>query len=379
MTEWAALLLVFWLLWAIEGWRIPPTERFGVVGGRRGFRLIYSRLLPPSWLPTSWSTVAADIPFSLSVAGIANRPAATAGRPTDGPVRAVAWPWADVKDVVVKSGWIEINGLRFCRDTGHFNASQLLALARWPEAERADRIRWWMRRWWRPAHVRRRVRVLRGRTSFVASTNGTFLALSGLITAYLMVSAVHPFPPHWTEWAGRVLLPLIAYLFLLHVVAMIAAWRAIRRLKAVRPDKRGSSLFTALMLPPQALRLRALLGDGFFPAQHPLAWVLAFGRPELRREIAFDVLADLRWPVHDDNDSPLAREVARGWRDEWQRLLLPAFREVGLEEADLLAAPLADGPTSERYCPRCQCQFRAQREKCPHGVTLLPVRKSGES
>ena len=375
MNEWATLLLVFWLLWLIDGWKLPPVARFGLAGGLRHARLRFARVLPPAWLPTGWTAVAADIPFVLSPAGLCNRPAGSAGRPADAPGVAAAWAWADIKEVAVKDGWIEINGRRFCRDTGHLNAPQLLALAWETDAARPARIAWWIRRWLRPAHLRRRAWVLGGHSAISATANTLFLLLAAVVTLYLTGMVAHRLPLAWADLGGR-LLPLLAgYLALLHGVAVVAAGRALRRLKAVQPEKRGSAWFTALLLPPQALRLRALLGEGFFPAQHPLAYALAFAAPAQLRELAFDTLSDLRWPLGAAGDTPLAQEITGWYRTELAGQLVPLLRAAGIKEAALLAAPAPEGSASVSYCPRCQCQFTGPRTHCPQGIELQPVAK----
>ncbi len=374
MNEWASLLLVFWLLWLVDGWRLPPVARFGVTGWKR-VRLHFARLLPPPWLPTGWSTVVADIPFALSPAGIANRACGAAGRPTDAPAAATGVAWTDIKEVTTKDGWIEINGRRFCRDTGHLSAKQLLELAREPEATRPARIVWWMRRWLRPAHLRRRVRVLLAHSSLAATTNVFFLAVALLVTAYLVGQITHRLTPYWAGVGGHLWGLFVIYLALLHLIGVVGAWLALRRLKAVQPGKRGSSLFTALLLPPQALRLRAVLADGYFPAQHPLAFAFACAKPAQVRTLAFDTLSDLRWPLGTTADAPLAQEIATWFRAELTKQLAPHIRAAGIKEAELFAAPVADGPTSVSYCPRCRSQFTAGRTHCPEGIALLPVAK----
>lgn len=379
MSEWGSLLLVFWALWVIDGWRLPPVERFGIVAGRRRARIYFERLLPPAWWPTGWTAMAADIPFSFSPTGVSNRPAGAAGRPTDAPAVAAAWRWEEIKRVEVKAGWLEINGRRFVRDTGHLSARQLLTLAALPAEVREARLAGWLRRWLRPAHLRRRAKVLRGRTAAVAAGNGWFLGVAGAVTVYLLANGAERLPEAWAERVGGAMPGVALALFVIHAVGIVGAWRAMKRLPVVSAAKRGSAMFTAALLPPQALRLRALCADGYFPAQHPLAWALAFASPAHLRAMAFDTLADLRWPVRDENDAPLAREISGWFRVALQRELTPLLRTAGVEAAELFAAPAADGPASRRYCPRCRCQFTTQRERCPHGVKLESVVKGGSS
>lgn len=376
MTEWASVLLVFWVLWLVDGWKLPPAGRFGVTGrGRRG-RLAHGRLLGPGWIPNVWRTTVADVPFSISPAGICNRPVGSAGRPAEAPARATAWAWAEVRETGVKGGWILINGVRFCRDTGHLGARQILGLARLPEPARSARVAWWLQRWVRPAHLRRRACVLTGRTAVPVWCNALFLVLAFAITVYLLIDGASRIPAAWADTLARSL-PLVAgYLLLLHAGAMITTWRAVRRLKVAGEDKRTVALFSAALLPPQALRLRGLAGEGWFPVQHPLAYALAFAPKPGLELLAFHVLGDLRWPIGDEDDSLLAREIARWHRVALEEWLGPLLAAAGIEEAGLFKAPPADGPASCRYCPRCGSQFTTGAARCPHGVGLRPVARN---
>ncbi len=314
--------------------------------------------------------VTADVPLSFSPEGISNRPAGAAGRPAERPAEIRGWRWVDVREVGVAGGWIYVNGVRFCADTGHVAARELLALAQMPAAAREARLRVVMARWFRPAHLRRRVRVLAGRTEMPAALNlFVLIAMLGL-TIYVAGDFASWLPTRWSDALVTALPWGLLAVLVAHVTAAVMTWRAVRRLKPVATQKRGANLFSALMLPPQALRLRALAGDGFFPAQHPLAAALAFGSEGARREAAFDVLSDLRWPIDDEDDPEQAKDVARWFRAALQQEIAPRLERAGLAEADLLAPPAPDAPASCDYCPRCQAQFVAGRQTCPHGVPL---------
>ncbi|HEX2862865.1 MAG TPA: hypothetical protein VHN79_14555, partial [Lacunisphaera sp.] len=267
-------------------------------------------------------------------------------------------------------------GGRFCRATGHLSAGNILGLARLAEPARSARIGWWLHRWLRPAHLRRRARVLQGRTATAAACNALFLLLALAISVYLLTNTASRIPTAWAELLARSLPLLAGYLLLLHLVAMVATWRAVRRLRPAGEDKRTAGLFSAAMLPPQALRLRGLAGEGWFPAQHPLAYALAFARPVERARLACQTLGDLRWPIGDGDDSPLAREIGRWHRAALRERLDPLLTAAGIAESDLFKAPRADGPASRRYCPRCGSQFTTENATCPNGVGLEPVGKA---
>lgn len=380
MTEWNVVLSVFWVMWLADGLRHAPADLFNFTALARRARATHARWHWPTWWPGGWRVTGEDIPFSFSSLGICNRPAATAGRPTERPRRATAWRWEEIESAVIEKGWLVINGARFCRDTGHLNASGVLALAKADAGERERRIGRWLDRAIRPAHLRRRRRVLVGRTASVAMLNTTFFVLAVVITVYLVGNVSAKIPERWSEWGGRVLPLLAGYLLLLHVAAVTLAWRALRRLKAVRVDARGTALFSALMLPPQALRLRALVGEVFFPVQHPVAYALAFGRRDVVTELAFNALADARWPVGEADDAPFAREVVGWFREQMRVRLERAVAAAGIAELkveNLFVAPSPDSAVSCAYCPRCGSQFVDRRERCPQGVRLQAFAKKG--
>ena len=404
MSEWVSVLAVFWALWAMDGGRLGPRRIFtlvGCIGWQRRSALLqptlensakgsaraeapcisavrarvsYSRLSLPGWGPGSWRMTVEDVPLSLSPVGVCNRPAGATGRPAEQPLAMRVWRWDEVKQVGIAGGWIFVNGARFFPDTGHVTARELLALAQMDAPARENRIRGLLSRWLRPAHLRRRVRVLRGRTRASTALNVVTAAGFAILTIYIVGDLAARIPARWSAALGDAAPVVLLGLFTLHVMAVVLAWRAVRHLKAVRAEKRGANLFSAMLLPPQALRLRALAGEGFFPPQHPLAAVLAFGSARAQRERAFNVLADLRWPLPESEDTPLAREVAVWFRAAMEKKIVLLLGEAGIATEELLATPAPDTPASCAYCPRCRDQFVVGLAVCPHGVQLQPLR-----
>jgi hypothetical protein len=381
MPEWASFIAVFWLLWAIDGVRIAPRAIFTVAewvwdGWLRRTWTTFSRLSLPGPWGSSWRVTTADVPLAISPHGICNRPVGAAGRPADAPHVARAWGWEEVREVTAADGWLVVNGAKFCPDTGHVGAAELLALAKLPAASREARLRVRLRRWLRPAHLRRRQKKLCGRTQWVAALNSATFSGFGLLSVYVIAEVAGGLP---AEVSARIVTALpwvVLALLLAHFAGVFAAWRALKRLPAVAAHKRGLNLFTAALMPPQALKLRALVGEGFFPAQHPLAVVLAFGGERVRREAAFHTLSDLHWPIGGAGDPPLAREIAAWHRAALRAEVEPHLRAAGLAPEALLAAPRPDGSASCAYCPRCGDQFVPGRTACPQGVALkaLPPR-----
>lgn len=378
MSEWISVIAVFWILWAIDGVKITPRAMFTVVGGGwwRAGGVAFRRVSWPGWWPARWRVMVTDVPLTLSPAGVCNRPAGSAGRPTEAPVRAQTWRWEEVRDVGLAKGWIYINGARFCPDTGHVTAPQLLGLAPLAVGLREKRIRELLGRWFRPAHVRRRAQVLAGRTRVVAGLNLVFLAGCGLLSVFAAGVIASRLSDGSVERVATILPWFLLGMVAVHFGAVIAAWRLVRRLKAVAPEKRRTNLLSALLMPPQAMRLRALLGDGFFPPQHPLAVIVAWGGERAKAAWAFNAIADLRWPIGTGDDSPLAGEITGWFRAELEVRVEAMLRRANLGSETLLAAPPADAPGSCSYCPRCRDQFVGGVQRCPHGVALCPVRRS---
>jgi hypothetical protein len=375
MSEWVSVLAVFWLLWAVDGVRFGPRRIFTFVGRRA--RITYSRLSFPGLWPGSWRMTTSDVPLSFSPAGICNRAAGSVGRPAETIPDAQAWRWEDLRDVGVARGWIFVNGRRFCADTGHVKAPELLKVARVPAAERKAALRALIKRWLRPEQSRRRAKVLRGRTARVAFLNTVSLVGFAVLTIYVVGNLAAKVPAGWDERLAKAVPYFLLTLLGLHLVAVVLAWRAVRRLKPVAAnlDKRGSGLFSALLLPAQAMRLRSLAGDGYFPPQHPLAAAIAFGTRRGMDEWVFNTLADLRWPLSSDDKAkrPLADEIESWFRNALESQLLPLVRSAGISPETMLAAPKPDGKQSCSYCPRCGAQFVAGRTLCPNGVTLRPL------
>ncbi len=377
MSEWISVIAVFWILWAIDGARLAARAIFSVVGGGwwRVGRVAFGRLSRPGWWPWGWRMTMTDVPLTLSPVGVCNRLEGSAGRPTNAPVRAQAWRWEAIRDVGVAKGWLYVNGARFCAATGHVSAPQLLALARLPAMAREKRIRVLLGCWFRPAHLRRRVRVLEGRTQSVMILNGILLASCVLLSVFAAGVIASRLSDRSVERVATILPWFLLGVAAVHFGAVILAWRLVRRLKPVAAEKRRTNLFSALLMPPQAMRLRALLGDGFFPPQHPLAAIVAFGGERALAAWAFNVVADLRWPIGVGDDSPLAREIAGWFRAELEVRIAALVGRANLTTAVLLAPPVADAPASCSYCPRCRDQFVAGWTVCPHGVELRPLRR----
>lgn len=377
MSEWNSVLAVYWVLWAVDAVRLAPQRLLQWRSGWRepGGAMDFERLGWVGLSPAGWRVPTADVPLSLSPVGVSSRPAGVVGRPAEPLPLAQAYRWEDIREVGVAAGWVYVNGKRFYPDTGHLTAPQLLALAQLAPAAREARIRTRLRLWLRPAHLRRRARVLRGRTATVVKLNALALTLMGAVTAYLITGTAAAVAPDWANAVAAWIPYVIGAWAVLHVAGVVAAFRALRHLPpaTAKADKRRSALSSALIFPPQSMRLRAQVAEGFFPAQHPVALGLALAGPADREQWAFHAVADLRWPIDDAQDTPLIREITAWYRGALAEALAPVFTAAGIKTDALLAVPAANSPSSCTYCPRCRDQFTAGRTTCPHGVALLPL------
>ena len=374
MSEWVSVFAVFWVLWAVDGARFGRRRLFTFIAAPWKWTcgLRYARLSLPGFSPWSWRIVASDVPLSLSPLGVCNQPAGAAGRPAETPERVQAWRWNEIREAGIAAGSLYVNGARFCAHSGHLTAAQLLALAALPSNRREREIRRLIARWFRVGTLRRRQRVLVARTRLPAALNGLALAMFVALTAYVAADLPARLPGAWSERIAGVMPALLLTVFVVHVAAVGCAFRAVSRLRAVAAEKRGSHLFSALLLPPQALRLRGVLGEGFFPAQHPLAVALALDRGP---DCAFRVLADLRWPLPVAGVSAAGSEILAWFRTALEAEIAPRLAGAGSVADDLLAAPRPDTPASCSYCPRCRDQFVAGPATCPHGIALRPLRR----
>jgi len=376
VSEWAPVIAVYWALWALDGLRFGARHVFSLRAGRvlRG-RLRYNRWVLPGAASTGWRITMPDVPFAISPIGIRNRPIGSAGRPAESVGTARAWHWEEIREVGVAKGWVFVNGAALCPDTGHLPAREILTLAQLVPADRERAIDDLIARWFRPTQLRRRARVLVGRTVVPAILNAVSFTFFAVLSVYVLGDIASRLPER-TASAIAATLPFVLLAALaMHVAAVAIAWRALRGLRVAAPDRRGAGLFSALLLPPQALRLRALLGEGYFPAAHPLAIALAFAPESDRAAFAFNTIADLRWPIHAESDPPLAREIGTWFRRAMEARLTPLLRAARIDVDAMLAPPVAENRESGAYCPRCRDQFVGGPTVCPHGIALLPVKK----
>jgi len=414
MAEWWSVVAVFWALYLADG----------VVGGRRA-RLFLSawrggppqlpgwKSKPPrrpchaclaktaalteaSWhftapWPWAWSVPLADVPAAFSRAGLVNRPAASTARPPAWPEVLRAERWEKTGKIATGGGWISLGGKRFTPLTEALDAGELqrmvARLARLLPEQRAE----WLRAWWRsrlsPLRARRRLAGALLRTRPLAFLNTLQTAGWGVLTLGLLGEWFVPGADatgravSWSRYHAPSQEPwwaLLIWLVLMHFWSVAKAWRAHRKLYPSRKEERGGMVFSALLLPPQALRFRALLLRPLGKEITPLAAVLAAGAPAVARSAAAATLRDVAYPARSANLPEFfarqAEEAAKLVRPELERVLQAEARagKRELAPSSLLAAPADFPPEVCAWCPRCGDGFVRSDGACPHGIKLQP-------
>lgn len=378
MSQWWLLIAAFWFWYLADCVKPGRRARFVLSRaiGRGRAAASYGTVAAISTSPLGWHVRTEDPAVSFSPEGLSNVPVGSAGRPAPMPERAKVWRWEEIRQLTAKRGRIFINGEYFCPITPSTTAVGLRDLIdgcknRTP-AERAEWLAVRVAGWFRPARLRRQQRVLFGRTGGLAIWASFGLGLSLVVSAYLLLGGLLPIGDEQAARIGRFLPLLGLYLLGLHVCLVIAGWWAHRRLLPMRGEARFSLIFGALLLPPQAYRLRSRIGAEYFQAAHPLAWLAAAGRQGDFVLYAQQALADLRWPLApaylEDFSKPLCQAIGSWMRVRLETEIGRLLRERGVSETELLAPPKKDCAESRAYCPRCGCQFTVSEGRCPNGI-----------
>ena len=412
MSEWWSVVAVFWALYLADGvsggrrerlflstwrgaWRRPRLRFWR--GGKRATRSARpgrsARLTAASWhstpvWPWAWTLSLADLPAGFSAEGVTNLSAMSTARPPFRPDFFRAVRWEDVGKVETRGGWLWIGERRFVPATEALDGDELRRLAERlgplsRERREAEISAWWRRRL-SAGRARRRLFSALRRTRALAAMNtlqvAGWLAVSvGLLGGWFIPesTAGRPFAP-WRELGSpqAAWSLLLAWLVLAHLFGVWAAAGVHRRLHPARKEERASLIFSALLLPPQALRLRAALLRPLALEFAPVAAVLAAGGRETARAAVADTLRDVIYPARPARlPEFFARqrdEAATLARRELERMLVleVAGGRPELAAAELLAAPTKVAPGVRAWCPRCGDGFLRADGVCPQGVAL---------
>lgn len=398
MSEWIEVVAVFWILWLADGLAGGRRDKLRLFAWRGSARSPRARLAQSSWFlpppsPAGWSLSLEDAPVSISAEGVVNRPAGAAARPAYSPERLVGAAWSEIEKIEARGGWICVNGRRLAPETASLDARGLRGLAdrlrgRDAVARTAIIARWQERRF-SFTRARRRMRVALGRTAWLARYNTLQTAGWAALSVALLAGWFAPaaalgraLSTRDAQMAAAANAPwwgLLAWLGVLHALALVEAWRAHRRLHPARGDERASMIFSALLLPAQALRLRATLLRPLAREFAPLPLILAAGSSETAREAARATLGDLLHPARPASLPPEAARLV----EAASALVLPAVERAldgarsagaeGLAREELFAPPTGCAAGVCAWCPRCGDTFVRADGACPQGVPLRPL------
>lgn len=378
MSEWALLILIFWVFYGLNGFSWQRHARF-YFGARLGRPQTNARLsswscFPPS--PFGWRLKSDDVPFALAQAGIANIPVGAGARPVAIPPAPIAWSWDAITEVKHRGNKIWINGRPFVRATGHITVAEIKQISGAADTERSRLIARIMRRWFRVHRLRRLLRILVFRSETATSANLSTTVIIAIISIYILLEGSQYIPAEVATAMGQIIPLALMLSATLHLIACSSAWYQSRKLKRWGGSGATESIVSALLFPPHALQLRATLADKYWPPVHPLTTALALGSSQTRQELAQNTWRDLNWPlpvVEQSNET--AAEFAREHRARIKPLVEALLHEAGIFPENLERPPSPDSAKSCAYCPRCHDQFVRENGHCPHGIALKPLAK----
>lgn len=395
-SEWWSILLVFWGLYLadglrggrrprlyIHGWRSPFAQRTpGATrpGPKSSVTQSSWFLIPP--IPSAWALIADDLPASLAPDGITNWPSCCASRPPPFPDRPLSCRWEDILKADDRSGYLRINDRRFTFSTSALPSSALVAFARdlapLSPTERADRIQSWQTTRFASDSLRRKMRVILLRSRGLACLNTVQAVLLALVTAYLLVDGPARVSPALSDTLARMAPSIVGAFTGLHLLAIYRFYRLHVRFFPKASQERSSVIFTALFVPPQALRLRLHLVSPLARGAHPLAAAKAALHPDGLKTMASAILRDLRWPRRPVGLSAETGKLLRESDQIMDPVILTSLTQpsVPFSVDELLAPPVPVSSSACAYCPRCGDQFTGANARCAHGVPLVPLAKT---
>jgi hypothetical protein len=388
-SEWWSILAVFWGLYLADGLRGGRRARFHIHGWKYS-RSPAAHATPAAWffippVPSAWALTARDLPASLAPEGITNWPSVSASRPPPLPDQVVTWRWEDIQRVEDHAGHLHVNGRRFTFSTPGLTAPALATLARelapLCHADRVTRLYHWHTARFSFQRLNRRLRLVLVRSRCLAFLNTLQVVLLAVATAYLLLDGPARIDSSLADALARQLPVFLAAYAGLHLIALTWFYRLHRRLFPRAGQERASVIFTALLVPPQALRLHlhptTQPNDGI----HPLATAMTVMPPSRLRALATDTLRDLRWPRHPASLPEDAAAILRESSNLIEPVLLSSLNRScpALTSDLLLAAPAPESPYACAYCPRCGDQFTRAGASCAHGIPLRPLAKSPQT
>jgi len=379
-SEWWPVLAVFWGLYLADGLRGGRRDRLffyhwtGYAKLRARFTQATWFLIPPS--SDAWTIVADDLPASLAPEGLTNWPSVSAARPPPLPDAIRVFRWEEIQRVEDRAGWIYINGHRFAPVTPGLTANSLGTLARELAPlnleMRAARLRIWQTGRFCSARLKRRMQAVLLRSRSLVFLNTVQVTILAIVSAYLLFDGPARLSPELRDAIADRLPVFLIVCAGLHLLALVGFYRLHRRIYPRAGQELASILFTALFVPPQALRLRLHLTSKLAAGLHPMTVALACARPAVARAVATDTLRDLHWPRRPVTLPASVDQLVRSSASLLKPIMLEALgrQSAAFSPDSLLAPPTCESPQACAYCPRCGDEFTRLDSRCPHGVPL---------
>lgn len=189
-------------------------------------------------------------------------------------------------------------------------------------------------------------RVRRVCSRVLAPSWAMLLYLTLLVPVALLLGVI----PHAWKVLGVCLVVIEVWL-------NVTFWLAYR---ALHPERCWSALhhmFTFLLFPPAAVFAGDRLATDALDGIHPLSAVMTLLPADEARRFVARRLREWQYPLMGEDGGRPAAEQLGAFR-EFAFAALPGL-------AGEVAPPVAGGPDSVAYCPRCLAQFTAAGGECP--------------
>jgi hypothetical protein len=201
------------------------------------------------------------------------------------------------------------------------------------------------------------------------------IVLFAMLTGYLLLDIPSLLPTQTGHSITRLLPILLINLLALHFAAVFRFFQLHRIYFPSASQERITQTLTALLVPPQAMRLRQQLCGKLAEGFHPLAVAMVVAYPSTLWALAADTFRDARYPRSPATLSAEASALVRSATNIIDPIAVS--RLVGHDPQLALSAFFLPPSNYARdacaYCPRCGDQFIRLDGSCPHGVPVCKL------